>query len=123
MSGSEPNSSNLGDLVVRLVFLLMALGSAAAQSTGAFTLTGPLTALRSQHTVTLLFDTRVLLAGEYGFAGEGLASFAVQDPSSAAFGLTGYMLTAGRMHSATRLTIWHSDDGRVVSAVGLMAAQ
>ena len=87
-------------------------------STGTFSPTGSMTAVRAAGTVTLLADGRVLFAGGYdcGRGGEdGIWSSAeVYDPATGSFLATGSMRSPREFHTATRLA-----DGRVLVAGGL----
>ncbi len=88
-------------------------GTALSQSSGTFAATGSMTELRSQHTATLLFDGRVLLAGGYGPQGAGLPTAEIYDPATGTFAATGSMAAARRMHSSTLL-----GNGRVLIVGG-----
>jgi hypothetical protein len=74
------------------------------QKTGAFSLTGDMTAARRRHTATLLADAKVLIAG-----GTGADSAELYDPSTGAFTVTGKMVIPHVSHTATLL-----HDGRVL---------
>ena len=96
-------------LFVLLAFTtLSAAPTATAQSPGTFAGTGEMSAARSQHTATLLFDGQVLIAGGSATASLGspttiFRSAEVYDPSAGTFRVAGTMATARRMHTATLL--------------------
>jgi hypothetical protein len=94
-----------------LLILLLATGGASmlpAQSVGTFTPTGNMTSPRSQHTATLLFDGRVLIAGGM-IIGRPTVTAEIYDPSTGLFTPTGSMTNARVDHTATLLA-----DGRVL---------
>jgi hypothetical protein len=93
-------------------------------ATGAWALTGSMTAARFEASGTLLSDGRVLIAGGFGASGVAggtggiqynpLASTETYDPAIGAFGATGQMSNARADHVAVRL-----GDGTVLVAGGL----
>jgi uncharacterized protein (TIGR03437 family) len=108
--------------LLRLTILSgLLVADAVAQSPGKFVTTGSMTALRTNHTATLLKDGRVLITGGEGVdvRGKGtfLASAELYDPSTGAFTPTGDMTTSRFWHTATLLA-----DGRVLIAGGLPEA-
>ncbi len=80
-------------------------------STDSFTSTGNMTADREGHTMTLLRNGKVLVAG--GKSDAFLASAEIYDPSSGQFSAAGNMSTARKGHTATL-----QPDGRVLIAGG-----
>jgi glucose/arabinose dehydrogenase len=74
--------------------------------------TGSLTTARHRHTMTLLSDGRVLVAG--GSSGGAQASAEIYTPASGTWTPTGSLTTFRSLHTATLLT-----DGRVLAAGGL----
>jgi hypothetical protein len=76
-------------------------------------MTGAIGDGRQIHTMTLLTDGRVLVAGGYALGDVPLASASIFDPTTGAFSPTGSMAEARGMHTATRLA-----DGRVLIAGG-----
>jgi hypothetical protein len=76
-------------------------------------LTGAMGEGRQIHTVTLLDDRSVLVAGGYAFGDGSLASAALYDPSKDAFTPTGSLADARGYHTATLLA-----DGRVLITGG-----
>jgi N-acetylneuraminic acid mutarotase len=72
---------------------------------------------RQGHTVTLLQDGRILVAGGVDENGNGLASAEIFDPASPTWSTTGSMSTPRAGHSATLLP-----DGRVLVAGGTDSA-
>ncbi len=107
--------------VVGLPLLLVSASTLVAQSVGTFTPTGNMTAPRSQHTATPLFDGRVLLAGGVVIDRptptserfQPTASAETYDPSTGLFTPTGSMTNARSNHTATLLA-----DGRVLIVGG-----
>ena len=80
-----------------------------------FTPTGSMTVPRQGHTITMLQDGRVLIAGgvrNIGFRSE-LASAEIYDPSTGSFSATGSMSVPREGHTATILR-----DGRVLIVGG-----
>ena len=80
-----------------------------------FTRTGSMTVARQGHTITMLLDGRVLIAGgarNVGFRSE-LASAEIYDPSTGTFIATGSMSVPREGHTATILR-----DGRVLIVGG-----
>jgi hypothetical protein len=91
-------------------------------TTGTFTLTGSMTAARTNDTATLLSDGRVLITGGEGCAKAKkcsldnsalLASAELYDPATGKFSRAGSMSTVREFATATRLS-----DGRVLIAAG-----
>lgn len=82
-------------------------------ATGRFSRTGSMTAIRDNHTATLLQDGRVLVTGGggEGYASQTLAD--LYDPTTGRFSRTGSMKTGRWLHTATLLT-----DGRVLVVGG-----
>src|SRR5262249_2626328 len=78
--------------------------------TGVFAPTGNMTRPRVGHSVTLLSDGTVLLAGSER---SGTASAELYDPNAGAFSATGEMITPRYGHTATLLP-----DGKVLVAGG-----
>jgi hypothetical protein len=76
-----------------------------------FTATGEMTSARQGHTITLLKNGKVLVAG--GKSDAFLATAEIYDPSTGQFLPTGNMITARTGHTATLLP-----DGRVLIAGG-----
>src|SRR5512144_306149 len=74
-------------------------------------MTGAIGDGRQIHTMTVLADGRVLVAGGYALGDTPLATATMFDPRTGAFRPTGSMAQARGMHTATRLT-----DGRVLIA-------
>jgi hypothetical protein len=76
-------------------------------NTGLFTPIANLTSTREGHTVTLLPDGRVLIAGGFGsptgFGAQRLTSAELYDPATGTFTPTGSMATARETHGATLL--------------------
>jgi Tol biopolymer transport system component len=91
------------------------------RSTGTFTPTGDMTAVRAGSAATLLLDGRVLFTGGYncGPAGQDgvWASAELYDPSTGTFSPTGSMGTPREFQTATLLK-----DGRVLITGGYTAA-
>ena len=87
-------------------------------STGTFSPTGSMSAVRSGETATLLHDGRVLFAGGYNCAPAGAdgtwASAELYDPATGTFSPTGSMAAPRQQHTATLLA-----DGRVLIVGGL----
>ena len=87
-------------------------------STGTFSPTGSMSAVRAGETATLLHDGRVLFAGGYNCAPAGAdgiwASAELYDPATGTFSPTGSMAAPRQQHTATLLA-----DGRVLIAGGL----
>jgi Galactose oxidase, central domain len=104
--------------VLPLLFLSVAGHGtiALAQSPGTFSVTGNMTTPRIGHTVTLLPNGKVLVAGGSTFSGlyMPIATAELYDPSTGAFTATGNMTTPRTWHSATLLP-----DGRVLIAGGV----
>jgi hypothetical protein len=80
---------------------------------GNFVAVGNMTAVRADHTATLLPNGKVLIAGGEGDGFLALASAELYDPSTRTFAPTGSMITPRYAHSATLLA-----DGRVLIAGG-----
>jgi WD40 repeat protein len=87
-------------------------------SSGTFSPTGSMSAVRSSETATLLHDGRVLVAGGYNCAAAGAdgtwASAELYDPTTGTFSPTGSMAAPRQQHTATLLA-----DGRVLIVGGL----
>jgi hypothetical protein len=101
----------IGLAVIALVGGVSFFGGARSDH-GVFTATGPMTAIRSAHTATLLADGRVLVAGgqEVGTSATGvLRSAELYDPSTGRFSPTGQMTSARAGQTAVLLA-----DGRVL---------
>ena len=84
-------------------------------TTGLFTTTGSMTAVRVSHAATLLPNGTVLVTGGASDSGlvADLASAEIYDPATGLFTATGSMTTARSMHTATLLS-----DGTVLVAGG-----
>ena len=117
MLDHQRGKSVASGIMISTLLICVAQQSIVAQPLGTFSVTGAMTTLRFQHSATLLMDGRVLLAGGYGSAGEGLASAEIYDPATGAFSPTGGMTSPRRMHSATLLP-----DGRVLIVDGYSSA-
>jgi hypothetical protein len=101
-------------LALFLMGLVSSASTAVAQTPGAFTPTGDMTAGRLLHTATLLPDGRVLITGGVTNSLNSITATAdLYDPATGMFVATGQMTTARRSHTATVLP-----DGRVLSAGG-----
>jgi hypothetical protein len=90
---------------------------------GVFSAAGNMTSTRYRHTATLLNTGKVLIAGgEKTSAGISLVTYLITaeifDPGSSTFNLTGQMLVAPQLHTATLL-----QDGRVFIGNGIFASQ
>ncbi|MGA8036692.1 MAG: kelch repeat-containing protein [Candidatus Acidiferrales bacterium] len=87
-------------------------------ATGQFSGTGNMTALRGDHTATLLPNGQVLIAGgsSMDVTGPGLASAELYDPASGTFTPTGTMTDARFMQTATLLK-----DGKVLIVGGAVS--
>lgn len=84
------------------------IGTAWAQSPGAFTPTGPMVVARTLHTATLLPDGKVLIAGgrvhgHQDYQGTVTATAELYDPLTGAFSPTASMTTPRVWHTATLL--------------------
>src|SRR5690242_21122468 len=92
----------------RFLVLLLVLGGVMhispvmAQSAGMFRLTGNMTTTRANHTATLLFNGKVLIAGGLSFTAFNapLADAELYEPSTGTFTPTGAMITARVGHTA-----------------------
>jgi hypothetical protein len=107
---------NQGNLI-RTIAFLVCVSLVSAQSPGAFTATGSMTAPRTFHTATLPISGKVLVAGGAASA-QTLATAdtaELYDPASGTFAVTGDMGTARAGHTATLLP-----DGRVLVAGGII---
>jgi Galactose oxidase, central domain len=86
-------------------------------ATGIFTMTGAMATAREQHTATLLANGRVLIVGGTTSTGTGdlhpTATVEVYDPSTGSFSVTGSMIEARSLHTATLLP-----SGKVLVAGG-----
>ena len=86
-------------------------------TTGRFSATGDMAAVRDGHTATLLTDGTVLITGgesEAGCAVLSLGSAELYDPAKRGFASAGTMIVRREFHTATRL-----QDGRVLLTGGL----
>ena len=82
--------------------------------TGTWSTTGTMSAVRFNHTATLLPDGRVLVAGGYeGFSLAYLTTAEIYNPATGTWSPTGSLATARQGHSATLLP-----DGRVLVVGG-----
>lgn len=96
-------------LALSAVLALSLIAPASAQP--AWTMTGPMSTPRMQHTATLLADGRVLVTGgrPEEHTGSALASAEVFDPETGTWASVSDMSAVREAHSATRL-----EDGRVL---------
>ncbi|ATB42289.1 hypothetical protein CYFUS_007767 [Cystobacter fuscus] len=83
-------------------------------STRQWTLTGSLLTARRNHTMTVLSDGRVLVAGGTGAEGQSLASAELYDPSTGTWTSVADLSTGRSAHTATLL-----DNGTVLVVGGL----
>lgn len=84
---------------------------------GTFAPTASMTSERGNHTATMLWNGKVLIAGGHvGHPGASVASAELYDPSSGTFAPTGDMIHPRGSHSATLLS-----DGSVLMAGGFTA--
>ena len=98
-------------LKIRFLTLLLSLAGVGhvslmmAQSAGEFTATGNMTTVRANHTATLLFNGKVLIAGGLSLTAFNapVASAELYEPSTGSFSPTGAMTTARLGHTATLL--------------------
>jgi hypothetical protein len=111
-------------MIKRTEWVMVAVGLltasiATAQTSGTFTLTGNMSAARSQHTATLLPNGKVLIAGGVQSSrGSPLivATTELYDPDTGTFSRAADMRTGRRMHTSALLP-----DGRVLIAGGFGA--
>jgi len=95
-----------------LIVLWMAWGLAAAAQTASWTATGLMPVARTSHTMTLLANGKVLVAGGYNGSAVTINA-ALYDPATGAWASTGAMPTPHYGHTATLLA-----NGKVLVAGG-----
>jgi N-acetylneuraminic acid mutarotase len=95
-------SATAGLVGLAVTTVLAGAGSAAAQ-TGSWTLTGSMTATRTNATATLLQNGEVLVAGGNSASNGALASAELYNPAAGTWALTGSMTTARYEQTATLL--------------------
>jgi Kelch motif/Galactose oxidase, central domain len=95
-------SATAGLAGLAVTMLLAGAGSAAAQA-GSWTLTGSMTATRTNATATLLQNGEVLVAGGNSASSGALASTELYNPATGTWAPTGSMTTARYEQTATLL--------------------
>jgi N-acetylneuraminic acid mutarotase len=108
-----PRAAAAAGLLGLAVTLLLAGSGSAAAATGSWTLTGSMSATRSQATATLLQNGEVLVAGGNSTSNGVLASAEIYNPSTGTWAPTGSMTTARYTQVATPL-----QNGEVLVAGG-----
>ena len=87
----------------RAIAFLCLLGVTSFAQSGIFTPTGSMGIARSEHTATLLWDGKVLIAGGRNDSSEFLNSAELYDPATGSFAPTGKLSVGRFQHTATLL--------------------